>query len=225
MSATPIPRTVMLTVLGDLVSSRITELPGNREPIITVIVDPGERKSIYKAIEKEVKTGRQAFFVCPLIDKQEDDESLTQAQRIKRQALLDVQSVTEVADNLKQKIFPDLRIARLHGKMKPKEKEAIMQDFSDKKYDILVATTVIEVGIDIPNATIMAIESVERFGLAQLHQLRGRVGRSHHQAYAYLMTPSTKKLTKEITKFYKKNKGETYSDVLQRIEEQEFKPE
>ena len=177
MTATPIPRSLALTLYGELDISIIADKPVGRLPIITQVMSPNSRPQLYKQVDEELQTGRQLFVVCPVIT---DSETL------------DVKSAESVYDELQKTVFKHRRIGLLHGKLKPAEKTAIMQDFVDKKLDILVATTVIEVGVDVPNATIMLIESSERFGLAQLHQLRGRVGRSHHQGYCYLMMSDSK---------------------------------
>jgi len=173
MSATPIPRTLSLVFYGDLNISQLRELPKGRRKILTSIIFPKERPKIYQFIKKEVLSGRQAFIICPLIEESEN----FQARAAEKEFL-----------RLKKEIFPDLNLGLLHGRMKSKEKKEIMKSFQDKKIDILVSTSVIEVGIDIPNATIMMIEGAERFGLAQLHQLRGRVGRSTFQSYCFLLT-------------------------------------
>lgn len=188
MSATPIPRTLTLTVFGDLDLSLITELPAGRKPIETKIVTPPERAAAYAFIRKEIKSGRQAFVICPRIEA-ETDESRVKSQESRGN--LELKSVKEEYEKLSKKIFPDLRVAMLHGQMKSSEKEKIMRDFVDGKTDILVATSVIEVGVDVPNATIMMIEGTEHFGLAQLYQFRGRVGRGSHQSYCFLMSESS----------------------------------
>ena len=185
MSATPIPRTLMLTVFGDLDLSLITELPVGRKPIETKIVSPIERQQTYGFIKAQVEAGRQVFVVCPRIEKPEEDESNN--GNGKSAAALDMKSVKEEYDRLKTKIFPTLRVEMLHGQMKGKEKEDIMHRFNDRAFDILVSTSVVEVGVDVPNATIMMIEGADRFGLAQLYQFRGRVGRGEHQSYCFLM--------------------------------------
>ncbi|HEX9664196.1 MAG TPA: helicase-related protein, partial [Patescibacteria group bacterium] len=151
--------------------SLIKEMPAGRKKIMTKTVKSLNRPEAYQFIRNEIKKGRQAFVICPLIDPSDN---------------LGVKSVTEESARLKTKVFPDLKINLLHGQLKTDDKEKIMKDFLDKKFDLLVATSVIEVGIDIPNATIMVIEGAERFGLAQLHQFRGRVGRSDHQSYCLL---------------------------------------
>lgn len=197
MSATPIPRTLALTIYGDLDLSIINELPAGRKPIITKIVDPDKRKNAYDFIKEQILKGRQAFVICPRIEasaKNEDEEDrkiLTPAQ----QKMLDLKSVKEEFEKLSHKIFPDLKIAMLHGKMKNTEKENIMKDFLDKKYDILVSTSVVELGVDVQNATIMMIEGADRFGLSQLYQFRGRVGRGEHQSFCLLFTDSESETT------------------------------
>jgi len=188
MSATPIPRTLSLTVFGDLDLSTITELPSGRKQIITKLVDPKDRKKAYKFIEEQVKEGRQIFVICPRVEKGaiKEGEIVTDAKK----KALELKSVKEEYEKLSTKVFPKLRVAMLHGKMKGKEKDQIMKDFKEHKYDILVSTSVIEVGVDVPNATIMMIEGSERFGLAQLYQFRGRVGRGEYQSYTFLFTDS-----------------------------------
>lgn len=180
MTATPIPRTLTLTVFGDLDLSLIDELPKGRKKIITKIVNPKEREQTYQFIKKEVKKGRQIFVICPRIEANNNSSSWAE-----------VKAVEEEYEKLSKQVFPDLRIAMLHGKMKTMEKERIMNDFKNKKIDILVSTSVIEVGIDMPNASVMMIEGAERFGLAQLHQFRGRVGRAGYQSYCFLFTTSS----------------------------------
>jgi ATP-dependent DNA helicase RecG len=183
MSATPIPRTLMLSVFGDLDLSLITELPVGRKEIKTEIVAPLKRTATYNFIRAQIKEGRQAFVICPRIDAEEEAEPGAAKK-------LELKSVKEEFEKLSTKIFPDLRIAMLHGQMKPKEKEEVMKKFKDKEFDILVATSVVEVGVDVPNASIMMIEGADRFGLAQLYQFRGRVGRGEYQSYCFLMADS-----------------------------------
>ncbi len=173
MTATPIPRTLALTVYGDLNLSIINQLPKGRKKIITEIVPPEKRTDKYQFILKEIKQGRQVFIVCPLIDPSDK---------------LGVKAVKEEYDKLDKKIFPQIPIGLMHGRLRAAEKEKVMLDFLNKKTMILVSTPVIEVGIDVPNASVMVIESAERFGLAQLHQFRGRVGRGGQQAFCFLMT-------------------------------------
>lgn len=175
MSATPIPRTLGLTIWGDLDLSLIKEMPKGRIDIITKIVPPGKRGWAYEFIKDEIKKGRQAFVVCPLIEESEK---------------LQVKAAKKEYERLKTEIFPHLKIGLLHGRMKAKEKEKIMSDFLNRDLNILVTTSVVEVGIDIPNATIMMIEGADRFGLASLYQFKGRVGRGEHQSYCLLLTDS-----------------------------------
>ncbi|MFA5175537.1 MAG: GxxExxY protein, partial [Patescibacteria group bacterium] len=171
MTATPIPRSVALTLYGDLDLSIIDEMPPGRKKVLTSIVKPAETEKIYKFIREEIKNGRQIFVICPLIDQSDQ---------------LGVKSVKEEYKKLSEKIFPDLTLGFLHGRMKSKEKEEIMKKFDQNKINILISTTVIEVGIDIPNASVMIVEGAERFGLAQLYQLRGRIGRAEHQSHCFL---------------------------------------
>ncbi len=178
MTATPIPRTLALTVYGDLDLTLLNEQPAGRKPIITTLVTPGARKEMYEAIRARVKLGRQAYVICPRID--EPDPAKEMALRAK--------SVTEEARRLEREVFPEFKLGILHGKMTPTTKEKTMKEFSDGAIDILVATSVVEVGVNVPNATSIIIEGAERFGLSQLHQLRGRVLRSSDQAYCYLLT-------------------------------------
>ena len=173
LTATPIPRSLALTLYGDLDLSIIKELPKERKKIITKIISLHERQQTYQFIRTQIKSGRQAFVICPLIDPSDK---------------LGVKAVTAEYERLRKEVFADLKIAMLHGKLKAEEKEQIMTDFLAKKSDILVATSVVEVGVDVPNATVMLIEGAERFGLAQLHQFRGRVGRSIHQSFCFLIT-------------------------------------
>lgn len=184
MSATPIPRTLGLTIWGDLDLSRLTQMPKGRKPIITKIVPPTLREETYEFIRNEIKNGRQAFVICPLINESD---------------VLEVKSATQEYEKLHKEIFPDFKIGLLHGKLKPKEKESVMSAFVVGKLQILVATSVVEVGIDVPNATTMMIEGADRFGLASLHQFRGRVGRGEHQSYCFLFTDSPSiKTTKRL---------------------------
>jgi len=195
MTATPIPRTLSLAAYGDLDLSLITQMPKGRKHIITKIVAPAGRSQAYRFIYDQIKQGRQAFVICPLIEESEK---------------LEAKAATKEYEKLQNNIFPDLKISLLHGKMTGKEKEKIMQEFSakggsassgkDKRPDILVSTSVVEVGIDISNATVMLIEGADRFGLAQLYQFRGRVGRGEHQSYCFLFTDSTSKTTHQRLK-------------------------
>ncbi len=177
MTATPIPRTLALTIYGDLDLSVLDELPKNRASIDTKIVKANERETAYTIVRKQLDEGRQAYVICPRIDEPDPDKEFA----------LRVKSVKEEAARLKKDIFPSYEIGMLHGKMAPQEKDRIMQDFSRGDIHVLVATSVVEVGVNIPNATMILIEGAERFGLSQLHQLRGRVLRSSHHAYCFLL--------------------------------------
>lgn len=183
MSATPIPRTLALTIFGDLDLSIIDEMPRGRKPIITKIVDPKNRDKAYAFIRGEVKKGRQVFVICPRIEKSAPSDVWKP-----KTSWDDVKAVTEEYEKLSKKIFPDLRVAMLHGKLNSEEKKRVMDDFSSRKSDILISTSVVEVGVDIPNATIMMIDGADKFGLAQLYQFRGRVGRGEHQSYCLLFS-------------------------------------
>lgn len=180
MTATPIPRTLALTVHGDLDLTIIDELPKGRKPIKTSLVT--SHRGVYDLIKKEIESGRQAYVVYPLIEESET---------------LSAKAATIEAKRLQNEVFPQFKIGLLHGKLKNDEKEQVMADFKNKKYDILVSTTVVEVGVDVPNATVMLIENAERFGLSQLHQLRGRVGRNDLQSYCILHTSTKSQETKE----------------------------
>ena len=180
MTATPIPRTLALTVHGDLDLTVINELPKGRKPIKTILT--GSHKQVWDLIKKEVESGRQAYVVYPLIDESET---------------LSAKAATIEAEKLQAEVFPQFKIGLLHGKLKNDEKDEVMKDFKAGKYDILVSTTVVEVGVDVPNATVMVIENAERFGLSQLHQLRGRVGRNSLQSYCILITSSRSQETRE----------------------------
>lgn len=182
MTATPIPRTLMLTAYGDLDISILNELPKNRQKIITKIIMPAEKNKFYAFIKNEIKTGRQIFVVCPRIESQSENPDQSEIKTVKAEY-----------KKLSEEIFPEFKIAMLHGKLKPKEKEVIMNSFKNNDTNILVSTSVIEVGIDVPNATIMLIEESDRFGLAQLHQFRGRIGRGQYQSYCFLSTNSEDK--------------------------------
>ncbi len=184
MTATPIPRTLALTIYGDLDLSLLDEMPKGRKKIITMVIPPEKRRTTYEFIRKQVKEGRQTFVICPRIEAKNNESSK------KAISWAEVKAVKEEYEKLSKVVFPDLRIGMLHGKMKPEEKEKIMQDFKNRKIDLLVSTSVVEVGVDIPNATVMMIEGAERFGLSQLHQFRGRVGRSEHQSFCFLFTDS-----------------------------------
>jgi ATP-dependent DNA helicase RecG len=190
MTATPIPRTLALTIFGDLDITLLDEMPAGRKKIDTRIVPPTKRKEMYDHIKRELKEGRQAYIICPRIDEPDPEKELAiQAKSVKAEAI-----------RLKRDIFPEARIEIQHSKMKPKEKDEIMIAFKAHKIDILVATSVVEVGVNVPNATNIVIEGAERFGLAQLHQLRGRVIRSNHQAYCFLLSESAGDKTMERLK-------------------------
>ena len=192
MSATPIPRTLAIIVYGDLDISVVDEMPAHRLPIKNCVVDESYRPNAYRFMEKEVATGHQVYIICPMVE--ESDE-------------LELENVTDYTEKL-QKILPMIRIACLHGKMKPKEKNEIMERFAAGDIQILISTTVIEVGINVPNATVMMVENAERFGLAQLHQLRGRVGRGSAQSYCIFMSGSKGKETrKRLEVLNKSNDG------------------
>ncbi len=189
MTATPIPRTLALTVFGDLDISLIREKPKNRQAIITKIVSPSARQAAYRFVRERVRQGRQAFVICPRIQSQPVNGAMPPGRRGTMAGLwAEVKAVKEEHEKLAGQIFPDLRVAMLHGQMKAREKERIMQEFRDGRSDILVATSVVEVGVDVPNAALMIIEGADRFGLAQLHQFRGRVGRDAHQSYCLLFS-------------------------------------
>ncbi|MGI6251239.1 MAG: ATP-dependent DNA helicase RecG [Anaerolineaceae bacterium] len=175
MTATPIPRSLQLTVFGDLDVSVMDEMPVGRLPIETEIVQPHQRQTVYKKIEQQVQEGAQAFVIYPLVEQGENEESKAAVEEQKR---------------LQEEVFPHLRIGLVHGRLKPSEKDQVMLDFRNKLYDVLVSTSVVEVGVDVPNASIMVIEGANRFGLAQLHQFRGRVGRGNQQSYCYLIPDS-----------------------------------
>jgi ATP-dependent DNA helicase RecG len=192
MSATPIPRTLSLTLFGDLDISIIEELPKGRKEIITKVVAPSNRQKAYNFIREQIKNGRQAFVICPRISASENEE-LPKDERSKLWA--EVKNVTEEYERLSKNVFPEFQVAMLHGKMKSAEKAKLMSDFAAGQINILVSTSVIEVGVDVPNATIMMIEGADRFGLAQLYQFRGRVGRGEHQSYCLLFTDSTSQST------------------------------
>jgi ATP-dependent DNA helicase RecG len=187
MTATPIPRSFALTLYGDLDLSIINEMPVGRKPVQTRVVDPHSREKAYAFVREQVKQGRQVFVICPLIQEKSEgtgrDLSVLSGSSERKSVLAEYKKLSQV-------IFPDLRIAYLHGKMRSAEKDETMKKFSTGEIDILVSTSVVEVGVDIPNASVMMIEGAENFGLAQLHQFRGRVGRSEHQSYCFLFTES-----------------------------------
>lgn len=198
MTATPIPRSLALTVYGELDISILNEKPADRKDIITKIWSPNSRPQLYALIDEQLKQGRQAYVICSLIDGNPQNE---------------LKSVQEEFKKLDTGVFKHRRIGLLHGKLKPAEKEAIMREFADGNLDILVSTTVVEVGVDVPNATVILIEDADRFGLAQLHQLRGRVGRSAHQSHAYLMTSSSSAPSQRLKELEKSNDGFYLAEV------------
>ena len=195
MTATPIPRTLSLTIYGDLDLSLIKEKPKNRQKISTRVVTPDERNNAYQFIREEVTKGRQVFVVCPRIELSDPKKEIKSSAAQSRMNILwaEVKAVEEEFKKLSTEIFPDIKVAMVHGKIKAKDKSEIMDKFKNNEYSILVSTSVIEVGVDIPNATIMMIENSERFGLAQLHQFRGRVGRDIHQSYCLLFSSTPDK--------------------------------
>ena len=194
MTATPIPRTLAITVYGDLDVSVIDEMPAGRRPVITRIHFESKRRQVYEFLESELKNGRQAYVVYPLVEETEKS---------------DLKAATEMAAHMQKDIFPHWKIGLLHGRMKGDAKESVMASFKAGAINILVSTTVIEVGVDVPNATVMVIEHPERFGLAQLHQLRGRVGRGRHQSYCILMGPRmfAEEARERLTAFSQTNDG------------------
>lgn len=197
MTATPIPRTLALTIYGDLDITLLDQMPAGRKPIITEIIGPGQQQKMYDHVRQELADGRQAYVICPRID--EPDESKANSLRLK--------SVKAEAARLKKDVFQEFTIGILHGKMTPTEKDAVMKDFAEHRLDILVATSVVEVGVNVPNATNIIIEGAERFGLSQLHQLRGRVIRGTHQPYCFAVTESKSDKTKERLKALKTAKN------------------
>jgi len=172
MTATPIPRSLQLTIFGDLDVSVMDEMPAGRLPVETRIAYPFERQNVYELIEEQVRQGHQAFIIYPLVEQGENEET---------------KAAVEEQQTLQEEVFPHLKVGLVHGRMKPAEKDAVMLAFRNGEYDILVSTSVVEVGVDVPNATVMVIEGADRFGLAQLHQFRGRVGRGEAQSYCILI--------------------------------------
>jgi len=197
MTATPIPRTLALTIYGDLDLTLLDEMPKGRKSIITEIVYPKGRDKTYEKVREELRAGRQAYVICPRIDEPDPEKELA----------LNVKSVKAECKRLKKEVFPEYEIEFLHSKMKPKEKEDVMNKFSAGDIQILVATSVVEVGVNVKNATVIIIEGAERFGLAQLHQLRGRVIRSNHQAYCFVFADTKSKKTAERLKALKTAKN------------------
>jgi len=200
MTATPIPRTLSLTIYGDLDLSLIKELPKGRKKIITKIIPPKEKRETYNFIRKQVKRDRQVFVICPRIEPSavslENEFNQTDYPKSGWElSWAEVKAVKKEYEKLSKETFPDLKVEMLHGKMKTEEKEKIVKNFKEREIDILVSTSVIEVGIDMPNATVMMIEGADRFGLSQLHQFRGRVGRSKYQSFCFLFTEFTAQKT------------------------------
>jgi len=197
MTATPIPRSIALTLYGEMDVSILAEKPQNRQPVITQIIQPEQRPKLYESIKSELNFGRQAFIVCPLI--QED---------VKPARSLSVENIAKQTKSW----LKGYSVAMLHGKMKPEDKEAVMKDFVEKRIQILVSTTVIEVGVDIPNASVMIIEGADKFGLAQLHQLRGRIGRGEHEGRSYLVMTENGNIPKRLQVIEQENDGFKLAD-------------
>jgi ATP-dependent DNA helicase RecG len=198
MTATPIPRSLALTVYGELDISVLNELPKGRKPIETKIWSPNSRAQLYEQIDSELGMGRQAYVVCSLIEDNPDNE---------------VRSVQAEHIKLQNSVFKHRRIGLIHGKLKPAEKDAVMQQFIAGDLDILVSTTVVEVGVDVPNATVIIIENADRFGLSQLHQLRGRVGRSTYQSYCFLISSTSAKPSQRLKAIERSNDGFYLAEV------------
>ena len=192
MSATPIPRTLAIILYGDLDISVIDELPAKRLPIKNCVVNTSYRPKAYSFIEKQVRQGRQAYVICPMVEESES---------------MDVENVLDYTQKLKENLPSDIRIEYLHGKMKPKEKNRVMESFAAGEIQVLVSTTVVEVGVNVPNATVMMVENAERFGLAQLHQLRGRVGRGEYQSYCIFIQGNQDQISKRLEILNKSNDG------------------
>ena len=195
MSATPIPRTLAIILYGDLDISIIDELPSNRLPIKNCVVDNSYRQTAYKFITKEITAGRQVYVICPMVEESE---------------AIEAENVTDYAKSLEMELPPFINVGVLHGKMRAKEKQEIMQQFLDNNIQVLVSTTVVEVGVNVPNATVMMIENAERFGLAQLHQLRGRVGRGNYQSYCIMISDNQSEETKKRLEIMNKSNDGFY---------------
>ena len=193
MSATPIPRTLALIIYGDLDVSIMDELPPGRTPVATYVVGEDKRQRMYGFVRRQVAEGRQVYIICPAVEEGEDPGRWGEGDG----PAMDLKAVTTYAGQLREKVFPQLRVGLVHGKLKPKEKEAVMAAFAAGEVDVLVSTTVVEVGVDVPNASLIVIENADRFGLSQLHQLRGRVGRGKHQSYCVLVTASRSDTARE----------------------------
>ena len=192
MTATPIPRTLSLIVYGDLDVSIIDEMPPGRKTVLTYFVDTAKKERLMNFVKKELDSGRQAYFVCPLVEESEK---------------LELNSAVEYREEIEEQYFSRYKVGLLHGKMKSEEKNEVMESYRENRIQILVATTVIEVGVNIPNATIMVIEDADRFGMAQLHQLRGRVGRGEHQSYCILISDTKSEIAKERLKYMTKTEN------------------
>jgi len=197
MTATPIPRTLALTIYGDLDLSLLEEMPAGRKQIITEIITPNKRLETYEKIRAELSAGRQLYVICPRINEPDPEKEMA----------LNVKSAVAEAKILKTKVFPEYEIGVLHSQMSKEKKEKVMQEFTEGKINILCATSVVEVGVNVPNATVIIIEGAERFGLAQLHQLRGRVIRSTNQAYCYIFAEAKSEKTVERLKALKTAKN------------------
>ena len=201
MSATPIPRTLSFMMYGDLDISLIDEMPPGRKKVSTFVVDESYRERLNGFIKKQVDEGHQVYIVCPSVEEKREDMDNVADYDPFSFAIDDTQpplkAAVEYAENLKTNIFPNLNIAFIHGKLKSSEKDRIMMEFANGQIDILVSTTVIEVGVNVPNSTLMIVENAERFGLSQLHQLRGRVGRGNAQSYCVLVSDSRSEKAKE----------------------------
>lgn len=202
MTATPIPRSLALTLYGELDISVLDEVPSGRKPIITKIWSPNSREQLYAMVDEKIAEGRQAYVICSLIENNPDNE---------------IKSVLEEYKKLQNSVFKHRKIGLMHGKLKPDEKDAVMTEFCAGKFDILVSTTVVEVGVNVPNATVMIIEDADRFGLSQLHQLRGRIGRGSIQSFCYLVTSTSAKPTQRLKEIEKSNDGFYLAEVDLRL--------
>lgn len=202
MTATPIPRSLALTLYGELDVSVIDELPAGRKPITTKIWSPASAPTLYESIKQEITAGRQAYIICPLIDDNPDN---------------DKKSVEAEYARLRRTVFSSLRIGMVHGKMAPDDKDVVMRQFADGEIDVLVSTTVVEVGVNVPNATVMLIENADHFGLSQLHQLRGRVGRGEHKSYCHLMLSGHDKPSERLREIEKSQDGFYLAEVDLRL--------
>jgi ATP-dependent DNA helicase RecG len=204
MTATPIPRTLSLTLYGDLEVSLLDELPPGRKPVETSMVEVAERVGAYEAVRAELQEGRQAYVICPLVEESE--------------ALEDVRAAEELHEELVEEVFPERRVGLLHGRMKATEKREVMRAFREREVEVLVATVVVEVGVDVPNASAIVIEGAERFGLSQLHQLRGRVCRGLHPPKCFLVSdPKTEDSLKRLQALCEHQDGFKLSEVDLRI--------